>query len=64
MKKNLKEIEDIFVGNKQFLPLVMQKIEVKKSNIDITGKCVEVTVFKTNLLPIDNYYKSVTRILE
>jgi hypothetical protein len=64
MDKKALDIESKVKENKTFLPLVLQEINIKESNIEISGKCIYVSKFRTNLFPIDNFYKQVTRMLE
>jgi hypothetical protein len=64
MKENMIEISNKFKELAPFLPLVLQQINIRESKVDITGKCVQVTKLRTNLFPIDNYYKQVTRMIE
>lgn len=64
MDENTLKIKNKIKENATFLPLVLQQINIKESKSDITGKCVQISKFRTNLFPIDNYYKQVTRMLE
>ena len=56
------EIKHLFKTNKNELPLVFHKIEVKEKKVEISGKIIEVPIYNTKLFSIDFFYKLITRI--
>lgn len=64
MEEKKIEIKKKYLENAPDLPLVLQQVDIKESKSETTGKCVEVSQFRTSLFPIDNYYKQVTRMIE
>lgn len=59
---NEQEIKHLFKTNKNELPLVLHKIEVKEKKIEISGKIIEVPIYNTKLFSVDFFYKLITRI--
>ena len=59
---NEQEIKHLFITNKNELPLVLHKIEVKEKKIEISGKIIEVPIYNTKLFSVDFFYKLITRI--
>lgn len=64
MDVELDKINKLFCEEKHKLPLVLQDVDFKKKQIEVSGKIIQVLKYKTNRYPIDNYYKYVTRIME
>ena len=56
------KINEFFKNNKNELPLVLHKIEVKENKFEISGKIIEVPIYNTKLFSVDFFYKLVTRI--
>jgi len=62
MKEELNILNNLFEENKSNLPLVLQDISFKEKIINISGKSIEVSKYRTTIFPIDKYYKNVIRI--
>jgi hypothetical protein len=59
---NEQEIKNLFKTNRNELPLVLHKIEVKGKTIEISGKIIEVPIYNTKLFSVDFFYKLITRL--
>lgn len=64
MDVELNKIRKLFSDEKDKLPLVLQDIDFKENQNNISSKIIQIKKYRTTVYPISNYYKNVTRIVE
>lgn len=64
MDVELNKIRKLFSDEKDKLPLVLQDIDFKEKQNNISSKIIQIKKYRTTVYPISNYYKNVTRIVE